>query len=309
MCPGCSPKGLREIAEPTTQGMTAERTQRSVALMVNGDLVTDDMIAEQLSLLLHGVANPAAMARDPRVQHAAEENAVLRILLQQQAERSAAPIRADELAAELASRRGTGQSSVCSTGERLSMERDLRVRKYIAESTRRVARPPQREVLATYQRQRSRFTLPASAHVRHIVVNVDELTSRIAAEERMGEAQAALAAGEPFATVADRFSDCAGNGGELGWIARGEMVEEFDQVVFALKPSETSGIFPTRFGLHIAQVVDVRPNRVQTFDEVREAIAREMHDLAKEQALAAHLRGLAAAAEIHRVQLRRRDMA
>ena len=62
--------------------------------------------------------------------------------------------------------------------------------------------------------------------------------------------------GAAFAEVADRYSDCPGSGGDIGWFPRGEMVPEFDEVVFALAPGENSEVFRTRFGFHIVRVLE-----------------------------------------------------
>ena len=84
--------------------------------------------------------------------------------------------------------------------------------------------------------------------------HVDETHAEADARAGIEAALAALEGGEPFAAVADRYSDCPGNGGDLGSFERGVMVEEFDKVVFAMKPGERSPIFRTPFGFHIAEV-------------------------------------------------------
>ena len=93
----------------------------------------------------------------------------------------------------------------------------------------------------------------------HIVKHVDETHAEADARAGIEAALAALERGEPFAAVADRYSDCKGNGGDLGSFERGVMVEEFDNVVFAMKPGERSPIFRTPFGFHIAEVRSRQP--------------------------------------------------
>ncbi|MEK9152773.1 MAG: peptidylprolyl isomerase [Patescibacteria group bacterium] len=77
------------------------------------------------------------------------------------------------------------------------------------------------------------------------------------ADEVLGK----LKAGEKFEDLAKTYSgdlSNAQNGGDLGWFARGIMVKEFEDAVFALKAGETSGIIETQFGLHIARVEEVK---------------------------------------------------
>ena len=47
------------------------------------------------------------------------------------------------------------------------------------------------------------------------------------------------------------------------------MVEEFEDVVFSLGPNETSDIFHTRFGYHIAKVYDRKPGATLELKEVQ----------------------------------------
>lgn len=62
--------------------------------------------------------------------------------------------------------------------------------------------------------------------------------------------------GEDFAVVAKENSDDAGSaamGGDLGKFRREEMVPEFSDAVFALKPGDVSAVVESAFGFHVIQ--------------------------------------------------------
>jgi parvulin-like peptidyl-prolyl isomerase len=64
-----------------------------------------------------------------------------------------------------------------------------------------------------------------------------------------------LEAGESFDDLARIFSRCPSSrqGGDLGVFSRGQMVEPFEEAVFALEPGQLSAPVRTRFGYHVIQ--------------------------------------------------------
>jgi peptidyl-prolyl cis-trans isomerase C len=271
-------------------------------LTVNGEPIPEEQVAHQLRLLQSslGVPGEQPLPDDSRLYALAEENAVLQVLLHQAAHAGSPTIPEEDVARELARRRGTPQSTHCSPGERAEIVRSLQLERLLHEVTRNVPRPRTAEVEAAYRAQRDRFRRGESARVRHIVANLDGMRDENGARELLLAARTALDAGEPFAGVAERFSDCKGVGGDLGWIERGEMVLEFDEVVFALRPGAVSDIFPTVFGLHIATVIERRAPRVQPLSEVRGVLAQELLQDRRQTRVLEYLRGLAAQSDIRR---------
>jgi peptidyl-prolyl cis-trans isomerase C len=158
--------------------------------------------------------------------------------------------------------------------------------------------PKQKDLTEYYRRNSDKLFLPDMIHAAHIVRNVDEKNTEAEARAAIDAAAAALASGADFAAVADQHSDCPGRGGDLGFFPRGQMVPEFDDVVFALEPGRVSEVFRTPFGYHIARVIEIRPAGVPKFNLVRERIAEILYAEKRQRAIDSFIDGLRAKATI-----------
>ena len=143
-------------------------------------------------------------------------------------------------------------------------------------------RPTRKEIALYYKTHRSQFQIPEQIHVLQIFKNVDETADRQAAQARIEVAAHALQTGMPFGEAANRYSDCGGNGGELGWMERGVMVEEFENVVFSLPLGQVSPVFESPFGFHIALVTGKRGPGVlpvsAVYDEISQFLSARAQD-------------------------------
>ena len=87
----------------------------------------------------------------------------------------------------------------------------------------------------------------AKARASHILV---------ATEEQCENLKTQIEAGSDFAECAKQHSQCPSgrNGGSLGEFGPGQMVKEFDQVVFSGEVGKVLGPVQTQFGYHLIQV-------------------------------------------------------
>jgi peptidyl-prolyl cis-trans isomerase D len=132
-----------------------------------------------------------------------------------------------------------------------------------------------------YNRDRDRFRQPERVRVRHILLRTTDVSpdEMAAVQKKAEDLLGRVKAGGNFADIARQNSQdpgSAANGGELGWIVRGQTVPEFEQAAFSLKPGETSSLIKTEYGFHIIQVLEKQAAGVQPFEEVRASLAEEL---------------------------------
>lgn len=215
-------------------------------------------------------------------------NTDLEALLREEAAHDPEPLTAEQIAQALGSRSLTG----CRPSAREEIEMTLKIERILARASAHVRPPNRKEIDTFYKLNRSRFWLPETARVSQIVKNVTETFPREEALSAMRRAQEELVAGAAFEQVAERFSDCPANAGDSGWFARGDMVEEFDEQVFSLAEGQTSEIFETRFGFHIARLTGRRADGIQPLSFVRESISAHLYEQRKRRALDEYLQSL-----------------
>lgn len=113
------------------------------------------------------------------------------------------------------------------------------------------------------------------AHVRHILLRAREGLSESEARERLRRLRERIVTGTDFAEIAKVHSEDASaqKGGDLGWVAPGDTVPEFERAMNALKEGEVSEPIQTPFGWHLVQVVQRRSDELS--DDRKKAAARQ----------------------------------
>ncbi len=106
---------------------------------------------------------------------------------------------------------------------------------------------------------------PESVKLSHILLEIKPSQSTLdylkkKAETVLEEAKR----GEDFASLASKYSDdpSGKSGGDLGFFEKGDMIEKFEKVAFALNPGEISDLVETEFGYHIIKVEEKKEDAV-----------------------------------------------
>jgi peptidyl-prolyl cis-trans isomerase C len=124
----------------------------------------------------------------------------------------------------------------------------------------------------------------------------------VASEDEAKTVMADLKKGGKFEDLAKSKSIDPGakQGGDLGFFRKEEMVPEFSEAAFKLKPGQTSETpVKTQFGWHIIKVEERRASQPPKFEEVKEELRAEL----SQEALSSMIDGLASKAKITRMGL------
>ncbi len=134
---------------------------------------------------------------------------------------------------------------------------------YFAEHIRPLV--SKQKVKETYEREKTTAKSRDRARARHIVV---------ATQKQADELFARASKGENFAQMAKEHStdEAAAQGGDLGYFFAEEMVPEFSDVVFNLKPGQLGGPVKTKWGWHVVKLMDKQTVGPKRFEDVEEGL-------------------------------------
>jgi parvulin-like peptidyl-prolyl isomerase len=134
------------------------------------------------------------------------------------------------------------------------------------------------ELRERYNREKESFRLPERAHLREIVVLKPEAGSIEEARTRANEiGEAARKPGTDFANLASTMSDSGTKekGGDLGEVAKGDLVAELDKAVFTAPAGAILGPIETKSAWHVMKVEQRLPSEVPAFDSVKDKLKQD----------------------------------
>jgi len=166
---------------------------------------------------------------------------------------------------------------------------------------------PPSEIKDLYDRNADKLISPSKVKVRGIMVRKSDAGTRTAGlketdikkdvaagiktdfvagvlnrtimKKSIEEIHAELQGGGDFAAMAAEYSEgpYARKGGDMGYIAPGQVLKEIDEVVFGLKKGQISGIVETRIGYHVFLVEDIQDKKPLEFSEVGDYLKEQLY--------------------------------
>lgn len=141
-----------------------------------------------------------------------------------------------------------------------------------------------------YEEQKDRYVVPEQRLVSHILVEVASGADADAQKAALAEAEklaADIKGGKDFAEVAKASSDDLGSkqqGGDLGWVERGQNDPAFDDALFKLEAGKVSEPVLGANGYHLIQLREVRAERRRELAEVKSELIAEYEAEARDVA-------------------------
>lgn len=285
-----------------------------MVFVVNGEKIEEEAIKREVERLRPDYervfADQAPDEREAQLLDWSKENVIERVLISQEAKANGNKIPSEKIEETLAKLKEQYEDPQQMYKDfnaedddkiRQDIETQMRVEQTLNKVCEDMGKPSKAAIGEYYEENKDEFRTPERIRVAHIVKHVNWQTDEESAYRAINEAHEELAKGTAFEMVVDKYTDCADNGGDLGFVTRGQMVEEFEDVVFNLGIGQTSDIFRTRFGFHIAKVYGREPEGIAALDDVKDRIIETLEEQMRGKAIDDFVDDLRSKAKIEEV--------
>jgi len=161
----------------------------------------------------------------------------------------------------------------------------------------------EKEMREFYDAHPDRFRVDEAFRARQIFL---PLSPKATEEERRNanataeKILAELRKGADFAALARKYSKdpSAPEGGDLGFLKKGELIPEFEETLATLKPGETSGLIRTPAGIHILKLEELRPGKSVSFETAKPEVEDLLYKKKSEERFAQWIEDLRKSASI-----------
>lgn len=170
------------------------------------------------------------------------------------------------------------QSGMSRSDMELRLRDTLLTNKVFARELRGRDEMTDKELRERYDKEKEKYRLPERAHLRAIIVTkpddpamaaaAEKRVQQIAQDARLAPDFAKFAAGVPENAMKEK-------GGEMGDVARGELLPDLDKAVFNAKSGDVLGPIATKSGWHIIKVEQRLPSDIPAFESLKEKLRKD----------------------------------
>lgn len=149
------------------------------------------------------------------------------------------------------------------------MTNQILIQGLIQKEVLETAKVTDEEAIEYYNNNQAEFTEKEQVHLFNILVETEEEANSVLEE---------LNSGKDFSEVAKEKSTgpSADQGGDLGYITKGSIIPEIEEVVFTLEIDSVTDVIKSDYGFHILKISEKKPEELKSFDDVRESIIQNL---------------------------------
>ncbi len=128
-----------------------------------------------------------------------------------------------------------------------------------------------------FQKNMNKFIMPERFQTRHILISVFPGAMAAGWEEGLSKAEQTckrIAGGTGFAMLARELSadsTSRENGGDIGWIHKGQLLPQLEEALHSMRIGEISKPVRSIYGFHILKLEGKQKEKQLTFDEINQA--------------------------------------
>ena len=282
------------IAIPSAGAETVNR----IAAVVNEDVITEADVSSRVAALLDDEGTARTNARPEEIHQAVLQRLIEQRLLLQEAKKANVTVGPEEVDArleELRERAGTDvqfrraldEAELTEEQLKEKLREQLMIQKLIDEKVRTTIVVSPQEITKAISEHPELVRGGDRVRVSHLLIRVGEQRTEAQARALIEDLRQVLSQGAEFATIAARYSedDQAKSGGDLGWVASGDLLPELDAAVFNLRTGDVSSPIQSRLGFHLVRVEGRQPAAEVPTTEANRTITQHLYQQKFQEAL------------------------
>jgi len=294
--------GLLVLASASLAGTDKEKAQapagkaRAVAARVNGAPIYEDQLSAQMAVEFRKYRKFGARKPTPDLEKVLRNRALEKLITVEVVYQASQGLDIPDFDKKIEKRLRAAKTrpvhsapEMTDTELRENIRQTIAIEEYLKRAGVTSPEVPETEIKDYYEKNKKSFMTQETVHVRHILVQVAQEAKnekKAIARKRIEKARKSIQDGRPFEEVAREYSEdnAASAGGDIGFIRKGYMPKEFDEVAFTIEPGKLSEIVQTIHGYHILEVVEKQPEGVVPYEKVKDFVGKYLsNELAKKK--------------------------
>lgn len=295
-----------------------------IAVLVNDEPITTYDIANEQEVLKSGSGDTASMdtpAAKEQLLQAALDSLINKKLIEQKVKELDIKVSDEEVNQAIEDVKKTNniteerlRAALAARGisfdeYKVQLKNQLERLRLISLEVRSKIQVTEKEIQDYYNAHAANYQVDEAFHARQIFFSIPAGASESQQKKIQEKAEKVLRevkSGADFAELAKKYSDdpSGKEGGDLGFLKKGELLPAFEKALTTMKAGEVSGLVRTPAGIHIIKLVEFREGKTQSFDSVKREVEDQLYKQKSEERFSQWLEGLHKNAAIEMVELK-----